>query len=410
MVLLEREIIRDIRRFIDSDDVVVLHGARQVGKTSIMKYLQDELTTKKKSVAYIDLEDLRFTQLLDAGPEELVGYLKENNLLTKSLLYLFIDEIQYLKNPSNFLKLMHDHYAGKIKIFVSGSSSFEIKTKFRESLVGRTINFEIHPLSFREFLFFKKYRIDLYKESLSGLTTEKLKKLYKEYIIYGGYPRIVLEKNISKKEFYLQQIIDTYIRKDIRDLAGIKDVLKFNKLLEVLSEQSGKLLNIIELANTARLSRQTVESYLFLMENTYILKLVRPYSTNLRSELFKTPKVFFYDTGIANLLWLKTFPMTIVGNMFETSVFTELAKRKTTKEVFFWRTQDKKEVDFIVRKGKKIIPVEVKIVRHNFNYTSMNYFRDKYKIKSGLGVSLEIDRKHERGIDFIYPWEIDKFV
>ena len=102
----------------------------------------------------------------------------------------------------------------------------------------------------------------------------ELKKLYKEYILFGGYPRIVLEKNISKKETYLQQIIDTYIRKDIRDIAKIKDIVKFNKLLEVLASQCGQMLNIVELANTARLSRQTVEQYLFYMENTYIIRPV----------------------------------------------------------------------------------------------------------------------------------------
>ena len=408
MQLLEREIIRKIKIFIDSEDVIVLHGARQVGKTSILRYLQNELTTQKKNVLYIDLEDLRFVELLNSGVEDLIRYLKEKNFLNKSLLYLFIDEIQYLNNPSNFLKLMHDHYAGKIKLFVSGSSSFEIKSKFKESLVGRTINFEIYPLSFREFLFFKGYKINLHKEILSGLTIEELKKLYKEYVLYGGYPAIVLEEDVSKKELHLQQIVHTYIRKDIRDLANIKDILKFNKLLEILSEQSGKLLNVVELASTARLSRATIENYLFLMENTYILRLLRPFSYNLRSELFKTPKVFFCDTGIANLLWLKTFSKTILGNMFETSIFSELIKRKTNEELFFWRTQDKKEIDFIMKKGKKILPVEVKLKQNNFNYTSMKYFLQKYKIKNGLCISLDIDKRNDRNITFIYPWEIDK--
>jgi len=372
-----------------------------------MKYLQDELTAQKKNIAYIDLEDLRLVQLLDSGPAEFISYLKEKNLLNKSLLYLLIDEIQYLKNPSNFLKIMHDHYGDKIKLLVSGSSSFEIKSKFKESLVGRTVNFEIYPLSFKEWLFFKGYHLNLKRETFSGLTTEELKKSYKEYVLYGGYPRIVLENDISRKEIYLQQIIDTYIRKDIRDLAGIKDILKFNKLLEVLSEQSGKLLNILELANTTRLSRPTIENYLFLMENTYVLKLLRPFSSNLRSELFKTSKIFFYDTGIAHLLWLKTLPKTILGNMFETSVFAELIKNNLNKKLFFWRTQDKKEIDFIIRKGKNIVPLEVKLSQNNFNYTAIKYFRKVYKTKTNLSVSLEISKKIDHDVTFIYPWEIE---
>ena len=128
MKLLERKIINSIRKFINSKDVVVLHGARQVGKTSILKFLQEELNSRNKDTLYIDLEDLRFVELLNSGPQAFLGYLKERNLPGKALLYVFIDEIQYLSNPSNFLKLMRDHYGDKIKLFVSGSSSFEIKT------------------------------------------------------------------------------------------------------------------------------------------------------------------------------------------------------------------------------------------------------------------------------------------
>lgn len=411
MHLFKREIIKEIKKFLSSPDIIVLHGARQVGKTCILKYLQDELNKSQKRTFYIDLEDLRFVELLNSGYKELLKYLEERDILkSKGLLYLFIDEIQYLNNPSNFLKLMHDYCGGKIKLIVSGSSSFEIKAKFKDSLVGRTLNFEIYPLSFKEFLLFKGYEINLYKGIASKTTIEELQKFYGEYVLYGGYPRIVIEKNVSKKEIYLQQIIDTYIRKDIRDLANIKDILKFNKLLEVLASQSGQLLNIRELSNTAKLSRPTVENYLFLMENTYILKLLYPFSSNLRSELFKTPKIFFYDTGIAHLLWLKTLPKTILGNVFETSIFSELVKNKKNTELFFWRTQDKKEIDFIVRKDRKPIPVEVKLNQENFNRTAMNYFLDKYKINKGLCVCLQISKERKKNVNFVYPWQINKIL
>lgn len=313
MNILERNIIKNIKVFIDSKDVIVLHGARQVGKTSILKYLENELVSKGKKVFYLDLEDLRFVDLLNSGVDNFIKYLKEKGLLKDSMLYVFIDEIQYLKNPSNFLKLIRDHYSDKIKLFVSGSSSFEIKNKFKESLVGRTVNYEIYPLSFKEYLVFKGYNINYNKHFLSDFTTNELKKFYNDYIIYGGYPRVVMEEDVRKKEIYLQQIIDTYIRKDIRDLANIKDILKFNKLLEVLSSQTGNMLNIVELSNASKMARPTTENYIFLMENTYILKLLRPFSSNLRSELFKTPKIYFYDTGIANMLWFKTFPKTVEG-------------------------------------------------------------------------------------------------
>jgi len=405
MQILEREIIKALKVFINTRDVIVLHGARQVGKTSVMVYLIDELKAQGKNTLYIDLEDLRFVQLINNGYKNFIDYLEENNYLRKKMLYLFIDEIQYLDNPTNFLKIIHDHYSQKIKLFVSGSSSFEIKSKFKESLVGRTVNFELDPLNFKEFLLFKKSNIDFNKKSFTKLTEEELKKHYTEYIIYGGYPRIVLEKNILKKETLLQQIIDTYIRKDIKDLANIKDIFKFNKLLEILASQTGNLLNVVELANTAKLTRPTVENYLFLMQNTYILKLLNPFSSNLRSELFKTPKIFFCDTGIANLLWFKTFPKTIMGNIFETSVFSELLKNKN-EHLFFWRTQDKKEIDFIIRKRQKIIPIEVKLTQAHFNYTSMKYFMGKYNIKQGICISMEIDKRKNKNVVYKYPWEL----
>lgn len=404
--LLERELIKNILKHLDSPDILIIHGARQVGKTCIMKYIQNRLNEEGKNTLYIDLEDLRFLDIFNKGVHFIIKYLDEKGALGTDKLYLFVDEIQYLDNPSNVLKLIRDQYSHKIKLLVSGSSSFEIKSKFKDSLVGRTLNFEAYPLNFREFLFFKGYRYDLSKARGSGITTDELKEHYKEYMLYGGYPRIVLEKNISNKEIYLQQIIDTYIRKDIRDLAHIKDIGKFNKLLDILAAQCGQLVNILELSNTAKLSRQTVEDYLFIMENTYIIKLLKPFSKNVRSELFKMPKVFFYDTGIASLLWLKAFSKEIIGNMFEVSVFSEIIKGKNKEEVFFWRTQDKKEVDFIIRRGRNLIPVEAKLSSRSLNLTALNYFKENYKTKRNLCISLDINHPAGQGVTFRYPWQL----
>jgi len=159
-------------------------------------------------------------------------------------------------------------------------------------LSGRTVNFEIYNLSFEEFLLFKKYPFSPVK-AYTQKKTDELKSLYEEYALYGGYPKIVLATDVKMKEKYLQQIIDTYIKKDVRDLADVKDINKFNKLVEILASQSAQLLNVLELANTCHIAKQTVEHYLFLLEQTYIIRQVRPFSRNLRSELSKTPKIFF---------------------------------------------------------------------------------------------------------------------
>ncbi|MEK7332671.1 MAG: AAA family ATPase, partial [Nitrospirota bacterium] len=213
--ILKRDIVNEIRKYLRTDDIIVLHGARQVGKTSILYYIEDELKNRGDTTHFIDLEDSRFVRILDAGVGEFIKHLKEEGKLpgSKKKAYVFIDEIQYLANPSSFLKLVADHHKN-IKLVVSGSSSFAIKTKFKDSLVGRTVNFEIFNLSFKEFLQFRKYH---FEEGMAytAKKIEELKALFKEYILYGGYPKIVLTAEVSMKEKYLQQIIDTYVKKDI---------------------------------------------------------------------------------------------------------------------------------------------------------------------------------------------------
>ncbi len=401
-ILYKRNIVDRIAPYLFTGDIVVLHGARQVGKTYIMYYLAKIVQEKGELAHFIDLEDGRLKEILNAGVEPFVSYLKEEGLLTGKRAFVFIDEIQYLENPSSFLKIIADHHK-EIKLIVSGSSSFNIKRKFKDSLVGRTVNFDIFNLSFEELLLFKDYQADL-KEIHTAKKIGELVSLYEEYVKYGGYPKIVLTGGTDKKSTYVNQIIDTYVKKDIRDLAEIKDVDKFNRLLEVLASQSGQLLNVTELANTVNISKITLEKYLFLLEETYIIKLVRPYSRNIRKELFKTPKIFFFDTGLMNILWLKAFPQEILGEIFETSIFSELVKKYGTGKVAFWRTTDKKEIDFIVKDTDALLPIEAKLNFSKMDASSMKYFSAEYSVSGGKTVALYGDRKDPDAT--IYPWEL----
>ncbi|OGR86175.1 MAG: hypothetical protein A2021_06045 [Elusimicrobia bacterium GWF2_52_66] len=400
--LFKRAIIAELLKYVNTDDILVLHGARQVGKTSILYYLQDVLKAKGKPVYYADLEDSRLKTVLDVGPEEFSKHLREEGYDLTKKLFVFIDEIQYLENPSAFLKLTADHYKN-LKLIVSGSSSFEIKTKFKDSLVGRTLEFEVFNLSFEEFALFKGKPLTESAGVRTAGKVEELKALYKEYALYGGYPKVVLAASRELKEKYLQQIIDTYIRKDIRDLAKIKDVGKFNKLLEVLASQSGNLLNVMELANTCQIAKATVEKYLFILENTYVIKLLRPFSGNLRSELFKVPKIFFYDTGLMQLLWMKSLLKEVMGNVFETSVFGELVKKHGKDSVFYWRNKDKKEIDFILKRRGLLLPLEVKLNFERFEPGAIKYFNGKYGLKDYRIVGLSGE---PRGRFSVYPWQV----
>ncbi|MHB8362327.1 MAG: ATP-binding protein, partial [Patescibacteria group bacterium] len=280
-------------------------------------------------------------------------------------------------------------------------SSFDIKSKFSDSLVGRTINFDIFNLSFNEFLRFKKVNYNL--DKLSDIHLEKVIKLYKEYVLYGGYPQIVLENSIDKKERYLQQIIDTYVKKDIRDLANIKDIRKFNNVLKILAQQTGNLLNVNTLSASCGISKETIENYLFILENTYIIKLVPPFSTNAKIEVIKAPKIFFYDTGLLQLLWLKTLQKTILGNVFETSIFSELVKKYGFENINYWRTKNQEEIDFILIKKDKIIPIEVKMGFNLSKKSPIQLFINKYNSQEykivGLNKIIEVK-------NFIYPWDL----
>ncbi len=240
--LFKRLVADEIARYLATDDIIVIHGARQVGKTSILSYFQAQLNEQSEQTLYIDLEDSRFVALLDHGVDEFLNYLRGEGFdlpaynQSGKKLYVPIDEIPIPCRTIFFLKLIADHHR-YLKLIVSGSSSFEMKSKFKDSLVGRTVNFEIYPLSFREMLTFKGVSF-VPGIPATEIKTRQLQALYLEYALYGGYPKIVLTPELDRKEKYLQQIIDTYIRKDIRDLAEIKDVSWFNRSLEVLASQA----------------------------------------------------------------------------------------------------------------------------------------------------------------------------
>lgn len=405
--ILKRDIFDEIAKYLDTDNVIVLHGARQVGKTHILYYLENFLKSNGKNTYFFDLEDSRFVEILNSGVEPFLAFLSNEGVELEKFknnsnkLYVFIDEIQYLTNPSSFLKLIADHHK-YIQLIVSGSSSFDIKTKFADSLTGRTVDFVIYNLSFAEFLRFKNINIDL-TGALSDFHIEKLISLYKEFTLYGGYPKIVLENSIERKEKYLQQIIDTYIKKDIRDLANVKDIKKFNDMLKILASQSGQLLNVANLSSVCSLAHQTTEKYLSILENTYVIKLVSPFSSNANVEVVKAPKVFFYDTGLLQMLWLKKLQNNYTGNIFETGIFAGLVKKYGADNINYWRNRNQNEIDFILMKENNILPIEVKTNFRNFKESSISFFLKKYNVPDFKVAALEGEKYSKH---FAYPWEI----
>ncbi len=400
--LYPRTLLPQIQKFLTTDDVIVILGARQTGKSSLLRLVMQGVSDP----VYFDLEDFRYRDICNAGAEAFVQFLKESGKWHKPRTFVFLDEIQLLDNPSSFLKLLHDHYP-EIKLIVTGSSTFAIRQKFSDSLVGRTVVFELFPLSFQEFLVFKEQTIELTRPLQTPALIQALRQWYEEYIRFGGYPKIVLTEDKETKEVYLRQIVDTYLKADIRDLANIRNVDKFNRLLRVLAQQSAALLNVNELAVTTGISKPTLEEYLFILENTYIIKRLSPFSRNLRKELFKRPKIFFLDTGLMHILYLNHVPETVLGPAFETAFFSELMKMGFKDIVHYWRTRDKKEIDFVLDFPRTIVALETKINAAQGRTRALHYFKEHYTAQTWV-VALEIPRPCET-IPCIYPWQLYEY-
>ncbi|NLA25156.1 MAG: ATP-binding protein [Bacteroidales bacterium] len=395
--MFDRVVLKKIQPFLNTNDILLFYGSRQVGKTTLMKIIQEKYF--KNNSIFFDLENLDYLDLLNSGPELFISYLKSYHAWDESnKITVFIDEVQYLSNPTNLLKYIYDHYKN-IKLIVSGSSSFEIRGKLHDSLAGRLIKFEIYPLSFEEFLIFKD------KENLSKLIgqnidieliNKELKFYFEEYILFGSYPKLVLANDIDIKKAYLKQIYDTYIQKDIKDIGKIREVEKFNRLVKILANQTGNLLNISKLSRTLSVAINTINEWLFLLENTFVIKLIRPFHKNLRSELTKMPKLYFIDTGLRNII---NNSFEITGSTFENSFLSYINHAYTAEKINFYRTQDKKEIDFIIDGN----PYELKINYNGKKLSALEYFNTNYN-KSGKVVSLnKISSKYYTQL---YPWEV----
>ncbi len=357
-----RKIANIIEKWLEEKEIIVLNGPRQVGKTTILKILIEKLEKKrisKNRIFYLSLEELHILNDLNGDPENISKYITVSDKRN----YFFIDEIQLLDNPSNFLKHIYDKYGEKIKLVITGSSNLELKAKFQDSLAGRKVVFRINPLDFEEALWFQNsaYLDYLNKEKVPSNIKNEFDKKLAEYLIYGGMPAVVLQKDIDKKKKLLNEYVNAYINKDIRSIGKIENISSFNALIKIISGQIGNLLNINELCNTLGLARREVLKYLELLEYTYVIDKAIPYNANVRSQLTKMPKIYFFDLGIRNLIlnnFLSPSDRMDAGALFENFVFMELKNLK--EKIFFYRTISKSEIDFIVEVGTALLLIEVK--------------------------------------------------
>lgn len=372
-------IIRDAtiraQKYLENDDILLFIGARQAGKTTILKQLQSHIELYNRPTHFITLEDPDYLPLLNKSPKNLFKIFSFDE---RQKTVVFIDEIQYLSRPSNFLKFLHDEYKNRIKLIVSGSSAFYIDRKFTDSLSGRKRIFYVHTLSFREFVRAKGEDALSAKNyaDLSLTEQERAGFLYREYIIFGGYPRVVLSP-VEEKSEILRDIAYSYVKKDIYD-AGVRQEELFYKLLKIFAAQTGSLVNASELASTLGVSKTSIDNYLYVMRKSFHISLIPPFHTNIRKELVKMPKVYFYDLGLCNFFTnnfsqfeLRKDRGTLLGN----AVFRALEEKYGADAIRFWRTADQCEIDFIVNEG---LAYEVKADPGKFSKRNFSVFSKIY--------------------------------
>ncbi len=362
--------------------ISLIIGARQVGKTTLLKQIQKLLTTKKESVFYITLEDREILDLLNKNAKNLLQII--SNLDSGKRIYLLIDEIQYLDDPSNFLKYHYDTYLDKIKFIVTGSSSFYIDKSFKDSLAGRKRIFELDSLSLKEVLHFKgedKLIPYLNSGNIPLLYRDKIKQYYYDYLIYGGYPEVVLSNDNNEKQLILKELVDSYAKKDIVE-SHLSNGDSYFKIMRLLASQIGSLLNVNSLASDVKLDNKTENTYLWVMRKLFHIYLLSPFYKNVSSELKKMPKIFYADLGIRNYLVNNFSPIALredKGDLLENYVANLLKSKYNLENLKFWRTQSKQEVDFVVQdQFSKYLAYEVKFQRKSFKQSKYSFFMKSY--------------------------------
>jgi uncharacterized protein len=319
-----------IREKIVAGKVLIIYGARRVGKTTLIKRFLSSCTEK---YYWGTGEDRLLKEVLEScDVQKIVSAFSAYDLIG-------IDEAQYIKNIGMSLKILVDHLPDK-KILVSGSSSFELSNQIGQPLTGRQKIMQLFPVAFMEL-------------SDSYGYMDALGKL-EELLIFGSYPEVLTTKNIPDKVEYLMTLSNSYLFQDILTLENIRNSSKLADLLKLLAFQVGKEVSLNELSNSLGIAKQTVERYIDLLEKSFIIKKISGFSRNLRKEVTKTSRYFFWDNGVRNAL-INNFnyldSRDDVGMLWENFLTIERLKKQTYQSVYsnnyFWRTYEHQEIDWV---------------------------------------------------------------
>ena len=366
MAYIKRFLENQILDFKGKYPVIMITGARQVGKTTILRHIADN--TRKK-INFVTLDDLNERTLAINDPKFFIETHK---------FPLIIDEFQYAPNLLSYIKIIVDELRYKHlndeKInangifYLTGSQKFLSMKDIKESLAGRVLVIEMQNLSSREIedkknILFDIDNIDKYKNEKSKNSVEIYKKIFN-----GGYPELI-NNNLDKNLFF-SSYIKTYIERDIRNLINVKNEIKFNQFLIELAARTGQELKYSSIANDIDVSIPTIKEWVSILENTGIIYLLKPYYENMIKRIVKSPKIYFLDTGLAT--YLTKYPNAEIlmnsaysGQILETYVVSEIIKSFLNNGIdinnlYFYRDNAGNEIDLIYEKNGILYPMEIK--------------------------------------------------
>lgn len=332
-----------IHRLKQSDKIIILYGARQVGKTTLIETI---LKKRFGKILEINADQIKYREILSSTD------LNQIKRLVSGYDLLFIDEAQQVPDIGLNLKIIKDNIP-ELKIIATGSSSFELANKISEPLTGRKWTFKLFPISLLELSDFKNpFELD------SELS---------DFLTFGMYPEVFSYENRLDKMDYLKEIVESFLYKDLLTLSQIKNSGKIYELLQLLAYQIGSPVSYSELGRKLGLSTDTVISYIDLLEKVFVIYRLPGFSRNLRKEITKNKKVYFYDTGIRNAV-IEDFSLPEkrpdIGALWENFVISERIKRNNYKRThaksYFWRTYTGAELDYIEESSGKLSGYEIK--------------------------------------------------
>jgi predicted AAA+ superfamily ATPase len=323
--------------------VVALYGPRQVGKTTLVLDLIERSPYRAR---YISADELLYREALASQSRQTLGELLGDAEL------LVIDEAQRVPNIGLNLKILVDSFP-HARILATGSASFHLANKISEPLTGRQLTFHLYPVS--------------YPELSAAFGPLEARAQLERWLVWGGYPAIVTAQTPQLRQRLLNELVGAYLYRDLLEWEGLRRADKIADLLRLLAFQIGQEVSVAELAASLALNRQTVERYLDLLEKVFVIFRVGGFSRNLRKEVTKNARYYFYDNGVRNSLIQNFNPLHLrndVGQLWENFLVVERRKANQMRgrmvNTYFWRTYDQKEIDYLEESGGRLEGYEFK--------------------------------------------------